>query len=332
MRPAGTCGVALMAALVSALAASSCSLKSMAVNTIADTLAESGDTFASDDDPELIRDAVPFSLKLMESVLADTPKHRGLLLAACSGFAQYAYAFVQVDAELVEYDDFEQGEALKARARLLYLRAQGYGLRNLEVAYPGLRARLSTSAADAVRVVKAVDVPALYWTGASWGAAISLGLDRPNLIADLPAARAFLDRALALDEAWGDGAIHEAFISLEALPEAMGGSKARAREHFARAIELSKGRSAGAYVTLAMSVSVADQNRAEFEDLLRQALAVDPDVTPGLRLANLIAQKRARFLLDHIDLFIASHDDRGSAPDPGSVARRSPPKAGAVGL
>jgi len=307
VRPAGMGGAAVIVALVSALAASSCSLKSMAVNTIADTLAESGDTFSSDNDPELIRDAVPFSLKLMESVLADTPKHRGLLLAACSGFTQYAYAFVQVDAELVEYDDFERGEALKARARQLYLRAHDYGLRNLEVAYPGLGARLSTGPADAVRVVKAEDVPALYWTGASWGAAIALGLDQPALIADLPVARALLDRALALDEAWGDGAIHEAFISLEALPEAMGGSKARAREHFARAIELSQGRSAGAYVTLAVSVSVAEQNRTEFEHLLNQALAVDPDQAPSLRLANLIAQKRARFLLENVDLFIASN-------------------------
>jgi len=134
VRPAGIGGVALILALVSSLAASSCSLKSMAVNTIADTLAESGETFAADEDPELIREAVPFSLKLMESVLADAPKHRGLLLAACSSFTQYAYAFVQVDAELVEHDDFERGEALKTRARQLYLRARDYCLRDLEVA------------------------------------------------------------------------------------------------------------------------------------------------------------------------------------------------------
>lgn len=293
--------------ILPALLGAGCSLKSMAVNTIADTLAESGDTFASDEDPELIRDAVPFSLKLMESVLADTPRHRGLLLAACSGFAQYAYAFVQVEAELIGFDDFEAGEALKARARRLYLRGRNYCLRNLDARYAGLSRRLITDPAAAAATVRPDDVPALYWTGAAWGAAISLGLDRPELIADLPVARALLDRALALDEAYGDGAIHEAFISIEALPEAMGGSKARAREHFARAVELSKGLSAGPYLTLASSVSVAEQNRAEFEELLRKALAVDPDKAPSLRLANLIAQKRARFLLENVDLFIASN-------------------------
>ena len=293
--------------LLSVLGLSACSLKRMAVNTIADTLAESGDTFASDDDPELIRDAVPFSLKLMESTLADVPRHRGLLLATCSGFAQYAFAFVQVDAEQIEFDEYEGAEALKLRARRLYLRARDYCLRNLEVAYPGLAQKLHVDPQTAVARMKAEDVPALYWTGAAWGAAVSLGLDRPELVADLPAVKALLARALVLDEAYERGAIHEAFISLEALPEAMGGSPARAREHFKRALELSKGLSAGAYVSLATTVVVAEQNREEFERLLKEALAVDSDEEPGLRLANLVAQKRARFLLDHVDLFITSN-------------------------
>jgi hypothetical protein len=50
--------------------------------------------------------------------------------------------------------------------------------------------------------VRHEDVPLLYWTAASWGGAISLGLDQPGLVADLPAVRALLDRALSLDEAW----------------------------------------------------------------------------------------------------------------------------------
>ena len=46
--------------------------------------------------------ALPFSLKLIESALAENPKHEGLLLAATHGFAQYAYAFVQMDADEIE--------------------------------------------------------------------------------------------------------------------------------------------------------------------------------------------------------------------------------------
>lgn len=87
-----------------------CSLKRLAVNRVGDALAGGGTTFAADDDPELVRAAVPFSLKLMESLLAESPRHQGLLLAACSGFTEYAYAFVQQDADELEDQDFTAAE------------------------------------------------------------------------------------------------------------------------------------------------------------------------------------------------------------------------------
>jgi predicted anti-sigma-YlaC factor YlaD len=290
--------------LLIAAATAGCSIKRVAIGSLAETLSGIGEVFAADDDPELIRDAVPFALKTIETLLAEVPRHRGLLLQACSGFAQYAYAFVQVDAELVEPTDYDAAKRLRERARRLYLRGRDYCLRSLEAGQPGLRRRLIERPAEALGFAKAPEVPLLYWTGASWGGAIALGLDRPDLVADLPVVRALLERALALDETYGGGALHELFIALEAVPEAMGGSPARAREHFRRAVELSEGRSAGAYVALATGVALPAQDRAEFVRLLEQALAIDPDTAPRLRLANLVAQKRARFYLERVDELI----------------------------
>jgi predicted anti-sigma-YlaC factor YlaD len=302
----------LALALVAVLA-SGCSVKRLALKGVANTLSDSGSTFASDDDPELIRAAVPFSLKLMESVLEELPTHRGLLLATCSGFTQYAYAFVQTDADLVESADFDRAEALRTRALALYLRARDYCVRHLEVRHRGIRSRLVADPKGAVAAATRDDVPGLYWTGAAWGSAIALGVDRPDLLADLPAVRALFDRALALDEAWNDGAIHTALISLDANPM-MGGSAARAREHFARAVELSQGLAASPYVTLAATVSVAEQNRAEFEALLKQALAIDPDRARALRLANILAQRRARHLLSRIDELFVDNGPGAATP------------------
>jgi len=289
------------------LAFPACSVKRMAINSMADTLASAGDVFASDNDPELVRDAVPFSLKTIESLLVSVPNHRGLLLAACSGFTQYAYAFVQTDAELIETKDYRASVEGKDRALKLYLRARDYCVRHLELRHRGIRPQLVKDPNAALVGTTRAEVPVLYWTGASWGAAIALGLDKPELIADLPVVRALMDRALELDETYSRGAIHEALISLEAVPEAMGGSPQRARQHFARAVELSKGLSAGPYVTLASSVSVAAQDRAEFERLLNQALAIDVDKDPTLRLANIITQRRARFLLENGNDLFAFH-------------------------
>jgi predicted anti-sigma-YlaC factor YlaD len=278
-----------------------CALKTMAMKSVADTLSQSGDTFSSDEDPELVRDAVPFALKTYESLLVSLPRHRGLLVATCSGFTQYSYAFVQADAEAIEQSNFERSLELRERGLKLYLRGRDYCLRALDTIDAGLSDHLRANAPAALASLPRKYVPLLYWTAASWGAAVSLGLDRPALVGDMPIVRAIVDRALALDEAYGDGSIHELLISLESVPEAMGGSIARAREHFERAVALQRGRSAGPYVTLATAVALPAQDRGEFVRLLEQALSIDPSADRSRRLANLIAQKRARDLLSRVD-------------------------------
>ena len=303
MQPRTLCLLSRVA--VAAALGSGCSLRPMALESVAEALAASGDTFAADDDAELVRAALPFSLKTMESVLAEVPTHGPLLLATGSAFTQYGYAFVQMDADLVEATDFDRAQELRARARKLYLRARDYCLRCLELRHPGIRARLVTDPEGALAGTNVDDVPALYWTGASWGLAVALGLHMPELVADLPAVRALFDRALALDEGWNHGAIHAALISLDASAP-MGGTPERAREHFARAVAMSGGSAAGPYVALAVSVAQPLQDRAGFESLLRAALAIDVDREPGQRLANVLAQRKARHLLARIDdLFVA---------------------------
>src|SRR5512132_1704831 len=76
-----------------------CSPRPYVASRLADAASSGGDVFARDDDPELVRDAVPFALKAMESLLASAPAHKGLLTALCKGFTQYAAAFVRQDAE-----------------------------------------------------------------------------------------------------------------------------------------------------------------------------------------------------------------------------------------
>jgi predicted anti-sigma-YlaC factor YlaD len=298
----------LLAPALVALVLAGCSLKKMAVNSVAGVLSENSTTFSSDNDPELVRDAVPFALKLYESLLESVPEHQDLLRATCSAFTQYAYAFVETDAELVEDDDFAAAEALRDRALNLYLRGRGYCLRALELRHAGVTAALTLDPSTALDWARPRDVELLYWTGASWGSAIALGQDRPELVADVRAVRALMDRALALDEAWGNGALHSAMISLEGLPEAMGGSPERAREHFNRAVELSQHTDPSPFVTLAESVVVPEQDRAEFEQLLDEALAIDPDARPDTRLVTIIVQRRARHLLARADDLFFSFD------------------------
>ena len=285
-----------------------CSIKRLAVNKVGDALAGGGTTFSSDDDPDLVKSAVPFSLKLMESLLAESPKHKGLLLATTSGFTQYGYAFVQQDADELEATDFAGAEALRARAKRLYLRARNYGLRGLEVAHPGFTNALAAHPAEAVRVMKQADVAQLYWTAAALGAAISVGKDDPAVIAGIPQMAAMIDRALVLNEGWGDGSIHSFLINYEMSRSGGEGNPAdRARKHFVRARELAGGKQAGVFVTFAEAVCVVEQDAKQFQDLLNAALAIDADAYPESRLVNLVMQRRARWLLGRQEeLFLTS--------------------------
>jgi predicted anti-sigma-YlaC factor YlaD len=153
----------------------------------------------------------------------------------------------------------------------------------------------------ALKKAEKKDVPMLYWTAASWGAAVSLAIDKPDIVVDFPTVRALADRALALDETWNKGAIEELMITLDSLPDALGGNADRARQHFTRAVALEQGLSPGPYVALAEGVSVPAQNREEYERLLHQAIAIDPEKDPPNRLATLITERRARALLDQVD-------------------------------
>ena len=288
------------------IAGSGCAIHSYAVNQLSNAVSRSGAVFASDDDPDLIKAASPFSLKLIESLLSENPRHRGLLLAATSGFTQYAFAFVQEDADETEARDLAEAEALRARARRLYLRAQGYGMRGLEAGHPGFSNALLAHPKAAAQGATKKDVPLLYWTASAWAGAISLSKDNPDLVAQVPAMEALIDRALELDESFDHGAIHGFLISYEMSRQgAAGDPAARARQHFDRAMALSGGQEAAPLLAMAESVAVQKQDVKEFDSLLRQALAVNPDAHPETRLVNLVMQRRARWLLSRkADLFL----------------------------
>ncbi len=294
--------------LVMAIAMNGCSVRKFAINKLGDSLANSGTTFASDNDPEFVGQAIPFSLKLIEGLLAESPKHRGLLFAAASGYTQYSYVYIQEFAEELEAEDVTKSSVLGERARNLYLRARDFGLRGLETKHRGFARSLGEDPRAAVHAARTEEVPLLYWTAVAWGAAIALSKDHPELVAEQPQVEALIDRAYQLNPDYDHGVIDQFLISYESARQgAKGDFAGRSKEHFDRAVSLSNGQLASPYVAYAETVSVQKQNAAEFESLLKQALAVNPDSRPEWRLSNIIMQRRARWLLSReSDLFLES--------------------------
>ncbi|UCF96290.1 MAG: TRAP transporter TatT component family protein [Spirochaetaceae bacterium] len=298
-------GVTVLLSIV-AVFLTSCSINKLAVNMVAKTLSSGdGTVFTGEEDPQLVADALPFAMKLYESLLEQTPENEDLLLTTGSIFTMYANAFVQTPAGMLPESEYEQQQLMLMRAKKLYLRGRAYLLRAMELRYPGFGERLKNNELEQALAPTVVDdVPFLFWTSASWLGAFSTDTFDMELLLGLPKPIALLNRALELDDSYSNGMIHDTLISIYgSLPEAMGGSQDKARYHFEKAVEYSGGLSPSPYVALASTVSVANQNVDEFRKLLNQAIAIDPETNPDNRLQILLAQEKARWLLDHIEDF-----------------------------
>ena len=280
------------------MSAFACSPKRYVLEKAADALdsTSEGGAFARDDDPELVRDAVPFALKTMESLADQLPGDTALRIGLARGFTQYGFAFVEQPAEL----GGNAGEM--PRARRFYLRARAYGLEGMKIARGVTEDELRKSPQQAAARFQKEDVPLMYWTMAPWALAISANKRDLELVGDLPAVAALLDRALQLDESWDQGSLHEFAITFDpARPE--GTTPEKQKAHFERAKTLAQGEKISPLVTYAQAVSGPEQRKAEYEALLKEAASFDVDQPKARknRLTNILSQRRAAYLLKHED-------------------------------
>ena len=288
---------------------SACSIQQLVMDQLSDALTGTGSStvFLGDDDPQIVADALPFAIKLYESLMSLNPGHEGLLVTTGSLYIMYANAFIQLPAAMLGVEEFDKQQADLQRARKLYLRGRDIVSSAIDLTYPGFTAALTTGGealdpylADFVPE----DVRLLYWLSSGWFAPVAIDSFDLEILIRLPDVLRVLNRAYELDPDFNNGTFEELFISVySALPVAMGGGPERSIEAFERAVAIQGGSSASPYVALAMSVARPRQDVDWFVELLETALAVDADAYPQNRLINTIMQERARWLLAHLDNF-----------------------------
>jgi predicted anti-sigma-YlaC factor YlaD len=259
--------------------------------------------FIQDNDPELVGDAMPFAIKLYESLLASVPNHEGLRLRTGSLYIMYANAFLQTPADMMPKQELGQKEFMLERAKNLYLRGRDILIEGLEKRNPCLLQELKgRKYKEALAPYTKKDVPTLYWTAAGWVGAFAIDPFDMKLGLTLPQAAAMMERVAQVDPEFSRGAVHNFYILYYgSLPDYMGGDLKKAREHFQMAMVASGNRDTSPLVSLATTVAVKEQNVEEFKSLLRKVLEVDPNADPDNRLVNILNQRKARWLLDHVD-------------------------------
>ncbi|MDR0629860.1 MAG: TRAP transporter TatT component family protein [Treponema sp.] len=292
---------------VSIILLGSCSINHMAINAVSNALTGAGNStvFTGEEDPELAGNALPFAIKMYESLLAANPRHEGLILTTGSLFVMYANAFVQGPAQILPRNQYAERERQYARAKKFYLRGGAILYSGLDNKYPGFS---TASGSDAVRgylgKMQQEDVPFLYWTAAGLLSAYSLNPFDLDLGRKAPELLAYIDRAYALDPDFNQGALDEFYLLFYAsMPEGMGGNKSVVDTYFQRALEKSGGRSPGPYIAYAEAVCIPAQDYATFKAYLEIALVMDPDGDPANRLVTILSQRKARYLLEEAGNF-----------------------------
>ena len=292
---------------------SACSINKLAMKAVSDALTGEGssDVFTGDPDPLLVRDAIPFAIKMYEALLSANPEHQGLINTTGSLFVMYANAFVQGPAEQLPRSMYNERQAASERSKKLYLRGLDLLYRGLELKYKGFSGAFQNETLPAyLAKMKKADVPALYWSAAAGLSAFSLNPFDMELGVRISEFHSLVLRAYELDPDFNTGALDEFFFLFYAsLPESMGGDREKAEIYFKSALEKSKGLSAGPYVSYAQAISIPAQDYAKFKEMLDTALSIDPDKNVSNRLVNILAQQKARYLLESAVFFFVDFDD-----------------------
>jgi len=305
----------LLVVVLALLVLEFCSIKKMAMNQVANALTAPGGStvFTGDNDPELVGDALPFAIKMYESMMVSIPWHDGLKLRTGSLYIMYANAFLQTPADMLPDVELEKQEFLLNRARNLYLRGRDIILKALDKKYPGFLENMNKKKYDlALAAVKKKDAPFLYWGAAGWLGAYALNPLDMKIGLTMPGAKAMMDRVLQIDENFEKGTILDFYVSYYgAMPVNMGGDANKAREYYKKALAVAGGNATSPHLSLATTVSVNEQNLKEFKELLNKVLEVNPDADPENRLVNILNQRKARWLLEHAGNFFVDTEGTG---------------------
>ena len=239
-------------------------------------------------DVETVRDGAPAYLLAVDGLIEGDPGNAALLLTGARLYGAYASAFVEDEA----------------RAQRLWDRALGYARRALCSENSKQCGALERPLDDFVLSLEALDrsdVPTLYGFGAAWAGWVQAHSEEWGAVAEVPKIEALMRRVVDLDESYDHGGAHLYLgVLLTQRPASLGGQPEQGREHFERAIALSKGRNLMAKVLCARSYARLIFDRPLHDRLLREVLAADPQA-PGLTLSNTLARDEARGLLDEAD-------------------------------
>jgi len=226
----------------------------------------------------------PAYLLMVDSLLYRDPDNESLLRSAADVYTAYTDVFVKD----------------KDRAKKLTDKALDYALRAMCIRRPdtcSFRQSSFQEFKNTLSTLSVKDVPDLFTLGSAWSAWIQTHREDWDAVAEIPRVEAIMERVVELDDAYQDGAAH-LYLGVLAtlLPPALGGKPDVGKQHFERALEISKNKNLMVKVLYARHYARLVFDKKLHDRLLNAVLKANPDV-PGYTLGNTLAQQQAKELL-----------------------------------
>jgi hypothetical protein len=254
--------------------------------------------------------AMPPYLQYLEGTVG--PESPELLLYRLSG-AYYGYAICFLE-------DTDKNEA-----GINYLKGRDYGLDELKryrIFYQAFTYETSILAfkQSLPASFDKKTIQPLYWTAMNWAGWITLNLDKPEALADIPKVEAMLEFINVLDSSYNSGSVHAALGAMYAThPTAEGGFADKAREEFDNAFTYSGNSILLFHVMYARYFAIQTQDKELFRKTLTTVLETPANTYADKTFINEVARRKAKVLLNNIDKYFKAAEgkkagDAGTAP------------------
>lgn len=299
-------------------------LQHAAAGTTAELLAMAQPALNEESDYEMAARAIPGALKTIEGfyVADESPILRGILT---EGYCQYATAFVEDEWEIAKFaKQPDQVEYHNLRASKMFARCMNYAFMDLPAGTEKDFFGAPDVALKRINAMGQKERTPFMWAIVGLGGMVNHNLTRVELLSMLPTVKAGLERLVVLDKAAHgdiDGtksvpckadcvvrlALPHIALGLvySAASAQFGGDAKRATDEFQIALRITAdkdhpdGKMLLARTLWAYRVGLQTNDRKLFHDQLVKVLETDPAIWPEQRLANEVAQRRARRYLSH---------------------------------
>ncbi|MBW2731385.1 MAG: hypothetical protein JRH20_03270 [Deltaproteobacteria bacterium] len=281
---------------------SACSLRQITVDQTAQVFKHGAAAMDKEWDYELAATSFAPTIKTLETFLYSSPQNPVLLKLLARLYSGYGMVVLedQLERMAASSDDLDANpavEQLRLRAKEMHLRAHRYGLRLLETHETGAKETFKKGREALEKFLASCDeddVEGLFWAAAPLSMAINVDREDVALMGNIAKIKAILERVVALNEGFYFANAHVILGSLYgSVGPMLGGDAKRAREHFERALKLTKRRFLLVQLMYAKTLAVQVQDRKLFDALLDEVDKADINILVDQRLANVGAKRQA---------------------------------------